>query len=105
MTGTKPVGHHHGGVRELATDAGASQVGRHHDRAQQHHIAVHLQARGGHDLAVHLADEEIPARFDVDDSDRLEIVVRAEVEVRVAFGLGGRALATARAGPIYAVPG
>ncbi|MBL7260971.1 Rv3654c family TadE-like protein [Paractinoplanes lichenicola] len=93
----------------FGASVGAARVGRHQART-----AADLGALAGGTQAIFGPETACPraARFVTANGGRmtscvvegLEIVVRAEVEVRVAFGLGGQAVATARAGPVYALP-
>ncbi|MGK5680379.1 Rv3654c family TadE-like protein [Actinoplanes sp. URMC 104] len=92
-----------------AAGVGAARVGRHAART-----AADLGALAGAAKAIHGPEVACgrAERFVVANGGRmascvvegLDVVVRAEVTVRALPGLDARAVATARAGPIYALP-
>ncbi|MBM2618014.1 flp pilus-assembly TadE/G-like family protein [Actinoplanes sp. LDG1-06] len=88
---------------------GAARVGRHQARAAADLGALAGGARAvfGPETACARAAEFVAANHGRMTScvvEGLEIVVQAEVVVHTVVGISGRATATARAGPIYAVP-
>ncbi|GID23370.1 apoptosis inhibitor [Paractinoplanes abujensis] len=93
----------------FGASVGAARVGRHQARtaADLGALAGGVQAVFGPGTACARAARFVTAndgRLTSCVVEGLDIVVTAEVEVRVAFGFGGRAVATARAGPVYALP-
>lgn len=88
---------------------GAARVGRHQARAAADlgALAGGAKAVFGAEVACSRAAQFVGAnrgRLTSCVVEGLEIVVRVEVDVRVARGLTLTAVATARAGPVYALP-
>jgi secretion/DNA translocation related TadE-like protein len=93
-----------------AAGVGAARVGRHAARTAADLGALAGAARAiyGPEVACGWAERFVVAndgRMTSCVVEGMEIVVRAEVVVRGVPRLDRRAVATARAGPVYAVPG
>lgn len=92
-----------------AATVGAARVGRHAARtaADLGALAGAAWAIQGTEIACARAQRFVAAndgRMTSCVVEGLEVVVRAEVVVGTVPGLDRRAVATARAGPVYAVP-